>query len=361
MAAAHTTLEVVEPTLVDATGHCYSFLESLCRAADGQPITVWGGTDAVVSFPENVALRRYFRRRVRRLQAWWLYRKLLRQPGRLFISSGGRTDLILLDLAAGGSIPPGKAVMYVHWFRASPARARQLARLAGRQPEIRILAPTESVCAAFRAAGFRQIELVPYPVAPADASSAPPDAEAFRHLLFAGAARPDKGFSEMVNLVEMLSGAGQSLPIVIQTSAQHYEKTHPSVIADRARLQASGYPFLTRVDRTLDPVEYRDLFRGAICLQLYSRSDFADRISGVTLDALTLGSPIVALSRTWVARLVEEFGAGVVVEDAAPQVLLDAARRIIASYGEYRRRALEAGHAVQIRHRADQLYQAVVS
>jgi len=55
--------------------------------------------------------------------------------------------------------------------------------------------------------------------------------------------------------------------------------------------------------------DYSALFRGRSGLQLYSRSDFADRISGVTLDALSHGSPIVTLPRDWMA-LVDEFGAG---------------------------------------------------
>src|SRR5712664_2870166 len=112
-----TPLHIVEPTLADSTGHCFSFLDSLCRVAGDYPITVWCARGSGVSFHGNVAVKEFFYRRIR-----------LQQPGRLFVSTAGRFDLILLDLASRHAIAPGKAFMYVHWLRASPAKERQLAR-----------------------------------------------------------------------------------------------------------------------------------------------------------------------------------------------------------------------------------------
>jgi glycosyltransferase involved in cell wall biosynthesis len=354
-------VHIVEPTLVDTTGHCFSFLHSLCQVAGDYPITVWCGQGAGVSFPGNVRIERYFRRRIRRLQAWWLYRDLLRRPGRLFISTAGRSDLVLLDLASRTALAPGKVFLYVHWFRPSSAKRRQLARLARRQPEIGILAPTESVRAEFRAAGYRHTRLVPYPVAPGIEPEMPNSPQAFRHVLFAGAARPDKGFADVVSFVDLLSRTRSRIPVSLQTSAQHYDKADRSVIAGLARLDGIGYPFLRRYDSTLAPADYSALFRGAICLQLYSRSDFADRISGVTLDALSHGSPIVALSGTWMARMVQEFDAGLVVEDPAPEGLLDAVTRLMARYEHYHRRAIAAGGELRKRHDARLLFHAITT
>jgi glycosyltransferase involved in cell wall biosynthesis len=354
-------LHVVEPTLEDATGHCFSFLDSLCRSAGDHPIAVWGGQAAGVLLPGNVRLRRYFRRRIRRLQAWWLYRKLLREPGRIFVSTAGRADLFLLDFASRGAIAPGKVFLYVHWFRSSPAKERQLARLAARQPEIAIFAPTETICAPFRAAGFKHARVVPYPITPAAGAQVPGAAPAFRHVLFAGAARADKGFAEVVNFVELLAKANGDIPVCLQTSAQHYDKVDAATAASLERLEAIRYPHLVRHPASLSAAEYQALFRGAICLQLYSRSDFADRISGVTLDALSHGSPIVALSGTWMARVVEEFGAGVVLEDPAPEALREAVARLMAGYAHYHRRAWEAGRELQMRNNAGTLFRALTA
>jgi hypothetical protein len=355
------SLHIVEPTLEDSTGHCYSYLDSLCRAAGAYPITVWGGQGAQVSFPGKVEVKRFFRRRIRRLQAWWLYRKLLRGPGRVFVSTAGRADLVLLDLAAKGAIAPGKVFLYVHWFRASPAKERQLARLAARQPEIAILAPSESVCATFRAAGFRNARLVPYPISPAAGEGAPEAAPAFRHVLFAGAARSDKGFAEVVGFVDLLAKTGSRIPVSLQTSAQHYDKVDAATAASLERLEAIRYPFLTRHAQSLSAEDYNALFRGAICLQLYSRGDFADRVSGVTLDALSNGSPIVTLSGTWMGRVVEEFGAGLVLQDPAPAALLEAVTKLRDAYAQYHRRAWQAGRELQKRNDAGALFKALTS
>lgn len=360
-AATTASLHIVEPTLVDSTGHCFSFLDSLCRAAGDYPITVWGAHESGVSFPGNVTVERFFHRRIRRLQAWWLYRALLRRPGRLFISTAGRSDLVLLDLASRDAIVPGKVLLYVHWFRASPAKERQLAKLAARQPEITILASTESVCAVFRAAGFRHTQHVPYPVSPITEAPMLNASQTFRHVLFAGAARRDKGFAEVVSFVDLLSRTNRNIPVSLQTSTQHYDKADKSIAASLERLETIEYPFLRRYYSTLGYADYSALFRGAICLQLYSRSDFADRISGITLDALSHGSPIVALSGTWMARVVEEFGAGLVVEEPTPDVLLDAVIKLMTSYEHYHRRAWEAGREVQKRHDANLLFRAVIA
>jgi len=361
MRAMATPLHIVEPTLADSTGHCFSFLDSLCRVAGDYPITVWCARGSGVSFHGNVAVKEFFYRRIRRLQAWWLYRGLLQQPGRLFVSTAGRFDLILLDLASRHAIAPGKAFLYVHWFRASPAKERQLARLAARQPGITILAPTESVCAVFRAAGFGHTRHVPYPISPATEVPTLDTSQTFRHVLFAGAARRDKGFAEVVSFVDLLCKTNRNIPVSLQTSAQHYDKRDKSTAASLARLEAIAYPWLRRYPGTLPLADYSALFRGAICLQLYSRSDFADRISGVTLDALSHGSPIVTLRGTWMARVVDEFGAGLVAEEPTPDAVLDAVTRLMTSYENYHRRAWEAGRELRKRNDAGKLFQALTA
>jgi len=354
-------LHIIEPTLEGPAGHCFSFVQSLCQAAGDHPITVWCGRGAQVDFRAGVRVKRLFMRRLRRLQALWLYRSLLRQQGRLFVATAGRTDLLLLNLAANGRIPPGKVFLYVHWFKTSPAKRRQLEKLAARQPAITILAPTESVCAAFRAAGFADTRHVPYPITSLPHPPMPETGQGFRCLLFAGAARHDKGFSHVVGLVELLAATGSSIPVCMQTSPQHYAKTDDATSASLVRLEHLVYPHLHRYADTLHQEEYGALFRGAICLQLYSRQDFADRISGVTLDALSMGSPVITLSGTWMARVVAEFDAGLVIDSPAPEAILAAATRIIEEYGEFRRRAFAAGRELQERNSAAFLYRELMA
>src|SRR5207247_8762919 len=173
-----------------------------------------------------------------------------------------------------------------------------------------VRAPTSSVCAVLLAAGFAHTRPVPYPISPATEVPTLDTSQTFRHVLFAGAARRDKGFAEVVSFVDLLCKTNRNIPVSLQTSAQHYDKRDKSTAASLARLEAIAYPWLRRYPGTLPLADYSALFRGAICLQLYSRSDFADRISGVTLDALSHGSPIVTLPGPWMDSVAAWFGSG---------------------------------------------------
>lgn len=357
-------LHIIEPTLEGEAGHCFSFVNSLCQVDSDYPVTVWCGRNADIILPINVEIRRFFYRKLRRIQAWWLYRALLRRPGRMFISTAGRIDFVLLDLASSDTIALGKVFLYVHWFRTSPVKQRQLEKIAARQPEIIVLAPTESICETFRVAGFNHTRLVPYPITPQIKETTQTTLnrqQDFSHVLFAGAARYDKGFKDVVAFVELLSETGSIIPVRMQTSTQHYAKTDEVTIASLARLKQVAYMHLKLNAETLQHEDYHALFIGAICLQLYSQQDFADRISGVTLDALSMGSPIITLSGTWIARVVTEFNAGLVIDSPTPVKVLNAVTLIMSDYGQYHNRALDAGRELQKRNSAAVLFHELIA
>jgi glycosyltransferase involved in cell wall biosynthesis len=349
-------LNIVEPTLTGEAGHCFSFISSLVDAAGNEPLTIWCGRSAQVAFPGTVRVNRFFLRKIRRLQALWLYRKLLKGHGRIFVPTAGRTDLMLLDLAASGRIAPGRVYVYIHWFRTSRSKRAQLEKLARRQPEIVILTPTASVCEELRTAGFSQTRLVPYPITPCETDLRLPADHEFSHLLFAGAARQDKGFPAVVDLVELLQTRGGSIPITLQTSAEHYEKYDDPTRQAIGRLGKCDYAHVRRVAETLSRGDYQGLFPGAICLQLYSQSDFRDRISGVTLDALSNGSPVITLADTWMARVVARYDAGLVIDAAGPEQVYEAVLQVLEEYGRYRDNALKAGRELQMHNSAEHLF-----
>lgn len=351
-------LHIVEPTLANEAGHCHSFVESIVRAGpDAGAFRVWCASGAMLPGLEatGVPLERRFHRRVRRFQEWALLRRLLCEPGRILVSTAGRTDLLLLDWAARGRIPARKAFLYVHWFRASARKLAFLRRMARRQPELVVLGATPSVVDAFAAAGFANVAVVPYP-----ATSAAPRAAAsgFRHVLFAGAAREDKGFSHVVGLVELLAGRGD-LPVVLQTSTDPNDRHDDATRAALARLSAFAHPALTLRGETLDARAYGELFGGAICLQPYDPREFADRVSGVTLDAMSAGAPVVTIPGSWIARVVERFGAGAVAPSSAPGDLLQALERVRADYARYQGAALAAGRALRGEHDARRLLEVI--
>lgn len=357
-------LHIVEPTLESGAGHCHSFVSAFCGAGEGSgcSMTLYAGRSARLPGLEKKGVRvvPHFGRRLRRPQAFMLFRKLLREPGRIFIPTATRFDLALLSLAAAGRIPPGKACLYFHWFRPDERKRRYLAGMAKEQPDVALLGPTESVVKIFRECGYARAEIAPYPITPFDRDTFPAEA-AFRHLLYAGAARADKGFPDVVGLIAWMAARGETVPVSLQASPDHYDRYEPRVRAEIDRLGKIGYPYLQVRRETLDEEAYSEQFRGAICLQPYSPGDFVDRLSGVTLDALSRGCPIVTLGGTWMARVVDRFEAGKTVETAAPEALFAAAGEILRDYGRYSRNAARAGVALQEELSAKRLFDIVTA
>jgi hypothetical protein len=78
-------------------------------------------------------------------------------------------------------------------------------------------------------------------------------------------------------------------------------------------------------------------------LQPYEPTEYADKMSAVTFDALRVGAPIVTLAGTTMARIVEHSGAGIVLEDANPQSLLRASHAAVAQFAQLHAKALAAG------------------
>jgi hypothetical protein len=195
--------------------------------------------------------------------------------------------------------------------------------------------------------------VVPYPIT-RRADEAQPSLP-FRHLLFAGAARKDKGFSHLVRMLTHMQDLRLTIPLSLQTSAAHYDKYDEETAAALERIPAIGYPALRLTPETLSSDAYFEMFRGSICLQPYDAEAFADRISGITLDALSMGAPLVTLSSTWMARVVKRFEAGVVIDRPEPELLLEAANSIISDYPRFQANALRAGMALQQEHSASHL------
>jgi glycosyltransferase involved in cell wall biosynthesis len=343
-------IHVVEPTLEDYAGHCYDLVRSLCEGAAGKAVTVWSGKRATqLEFDPDVSLRPYFSRRWRIPQLFWLFRRLLVGNAPVVLTTARRVDLTLASLAARGPLPPGRLYLYFHWYRESPRRVSFLRKMAQSQPGITILATTEPVADTFRRAGFRRVVWLPYPLTARTAASIPAVGR-FRHLLYAGAARQEKGFGKIVDLVERLHAERANLPVTVQASAEHYGKYEDRTLADIKRLEQTGYQALTVLRQTLRPQDYADMFRGAICIQPYEPAEFRDRVSGVTLDALAYGSPVIVPANTWMAKVIQPHDAGVAVPELDAGSILAAAQRILADYDRYRRNAL-AG-AVELRKRS---------
>ena len=336
-------VQIVEPTLESYSGHCHSLVASLCTALGSTPIDLWSAAGARgMDFGPNVANHPLFWRRIRLLQALLLYRRLLRSSAPIVVTTARRSDLVSLDLVARGPLPRRRVFLYFHWLRETPDKLRSFRKLAQRQPHVVIFGTTVSVVDFFKRCGFANVLLLAYPP---PAPSGGDEPARFRQFLYAGAARQDKGFPLIADLVELLAREGATTPVTVQVSADHFGKVDVKTREDIGRLEAAGYAPLELKSQTLTPQEYSALFPGSVCLQPYNRNEFRDRVSGVTLDALAHASPVVATAGTWSAELIKPFRAGIELHDMDAASLLQAARRIEQEYAVFSSAARVAGQA----------------
>lgn len=329
-------IHVIEPTLMSESGHCYGLVRSLCEAAQQYPLCLWVARGARLTWPQrpNLDVRLHFWRRIRKLQLLTLYWRLLRRPGVILITTAQRLDLLALALAARGPISVGKVYAYFHRTRMNRSKEALFRRIAAKHPNITILCTTLSVMQVFQKCGFQRTVHLPLPLATIH-NGGGNDRHSFRRLLFAGAARSDKGFNKIVDLVSLLAENSMTIPITVQTSADHYDKQSPEILLELERLQGIRYPFLTVLPETLELSDYLRMFAGAICLQPYDPGEFQDSVSGVTLDALTAGAPVIAPAGTWMARIVDRYGAGIVVSEMTCESLCEAACLVMEQYERF--------------------------
>jgi len=354
------TIHVVEPTLASETGHCYSFLSGLCKVSKDVQLRLWINRNADVTFPGgNIQVEKYFHRRLRRFQCYGLYKKLLAENNKIFIPTAGTADLLLLNWASKEKISRGQVYLYFHWLNISKRKLSHLREIAQKQPNLIILGATPSVAETFQEAGFENVHMVPYP-ASGQIQNNKVVYDNFSGLLYAGAARQDKGIARVVDLLEHINELGLHIPFRLQNSPDHNGKYDAITKAAILRLEKIPYPYLRLFPEALKPEEYTALFAGTICIQLYNADLFFDRVSGVTLDALSAGSPIVTTSGTWIARNVQRFNAGKIVDSTAPEEILSAIQEIIAEYPLYSKNSHAAGQILQQENSAGFLFNILV-
>ena len=106
-----------------------------------------------------------------------------------------------------------------------------------------------------------------------------------------------------------------------------------------AALAASGkVDFITQ---PLDSQTYDALVAATDCMVLpYRRSSYFARISGVAVEAVTGGIPVIATADTWSSELVASDGAGIAVPDGDAAALARAMAKLARDYASYREMAV---------------------
>ncbi|MBI4902062.1 MAG: glycosyltransferase [Acidobacteria bacterium] len=122
-------------------------------------------------------------------------------------------------------------------------------------------------------------------------------------LVYAGDGRKEKGYQHLHHLAQELyrERIDLQLEFVIQTN-YNTPDGEPECIVAQSQLSTIT-PGITLLREPLASAEYRKLVQSAdAVLLLYDRDNYYARSSGILVEALSLGIPVVAPTGTWLTR-----------------------------------------------------------
>ena len=123
-----------------------------------------------------------------------------------------------------------------------------------------------------------------------------------------------------------------NLPFEIQISTPNSNRYDQETILAINKLEKLSKENIILHKKTLEQSEYQELFANSICLLIYDNNNYNDKFSGVVLDAFYVGSPIITVTKTWMGHTVNRFKAGIVLNNTAPEDILQAINTIKQDY-----------------------------
>lgn len=345
------TIHIIEPTLADQTGHCYSYVSRLLEDARAKAfdIELWIDQRGKTLFTQNTSVKchDYFSRHWRKWQAFRLYRHLLKTHDAIFIPTAGRLDMVILDKWMGKKSQKNPVFLHIHQFTRTASKIALLQKIARRRNDWTLMTPTEHLSQFFKDCGFTNVHTVP---CPSYAPLASQLRSTFQRVLYAGAARSDKGFPLVVSTVALAQEKNLSTPFQLQCSPPESRRFDIATQAALKALAGLKKNYLTLIDITLDRTAYLQQFTGSICLLLYDTKSYRDKFSGVALDAICQGAPIITTPNTWIADTVKRYQVGMVLANPKPEEILKAIGRIRAEYTYYQDQCQQAAQLLQELH-----------
>jgi glycosyltransferase involved in cell wall biosynthesis len=151
-----------------------------------------------------------------------------------------------------------------------------------------------------------------------------------------GPARFEKGIDLLQDAIkQVLARRGQEdVLFVVQWNEQVRDAAGAIYPPDPALVADGRVQFLTK---PLTSAEYDAQVRLTDCMVLpYRRSSYFARISGVAVEGVTAGVPIIYTLGTWCDALVNNCGAGIGVPDGDVKALARAIETMADNYGIYK-------------------------
>jgi tetratricopeptide (TPR) repeat protein len=174
-------------------------------------------------------------------------------------------------------------------------------------------------------------------------------------LVSLGNARDEKGYLEILQAIHILHAyhGATGLEFVLQSNRATRE------VEDAIHsFQKYGLPNVRLLFAELKTQEYYQLLQSAdVVLLPYWRNIYEARTSGILVEALAAGKPVIVTEDTWMSDQLKEYGSGLVCRDHSPQKLVQAILEIKTHYPAHWQRAQETRAAWQAKHNPQVLFQ----
>ncbi len=210
---------------------------------------------------------------------------------------------------------------------------RELERLQQAGVRIRLASDSERLARHFARLTRLPVEVFPIPhtQAHAPAAAAPPPRVDARPLVVSmlGNARDEKGWVELIAAIEILAAQGRAKDFRFVVQANN-----PDPACGRAldRLSPDVAACMELKTQALEPQAYAALLESSDVVVLpYWRSIYEARTSGVLVEALSAGKPVICTAATWLSDQITQ-GQGRQVSDRNPA---DLARQLWAMRQDY--------------------------
>jgi len=383
---------IVDPSLRDFVGHHHAYDSTVAHAAGlaGFRAVVLGHRDAIPAVAEGLELVRCFRRDIWGRHPWaapFVRDGLAGLPGRLLdhllclrdfaadlrqglagietppgsimlphmVTSkhlGGLAQVLEERAAAGQPIQTIILMRYQAMLYDNPVGRRGLRRLealAAAGLPIRLASDSDRLADSFAGLTSLAVETLPIPH-PAPEPAAPPPPGPLR-LASLGGARDEKGMFEIIEAIRLLRAEPAGLAGLRFTLQAN--DAAPDVQAALDGFAADLPDEVTLLPRALGTAEYHAALHDADMLLLpYWRSIYEARTSGVFLEALAAGKPVIATADSWMSDELAQYGAGIEIPDRDAPALARAIRQAARDQAALTARAMADRGAVLARHSA---------
>jgi glycosyltransferase involved in cell wall biosynthesis len=158
-----------------------------------------------------------------------------------------------------------------------------------------------------------------------------------------GNPREDKGFNELVDALLLFRRVCPELRVEFVVQVNNPGRNCARSVE---RLRAAGLPNVTFVEHALPSADYAGLLASLdIILLAYPQDAYRARTSGVFIEAVAAGKPVVVTAGTWMADELGRWGAGVVIERPSPAGIARAVGTAVSEFAALHAKAQETAAA----------------